>query len=188
MRLREHQVTLQGERIFLRPMTEDDWDIVAKWETDPEIIHWADTSRVTSCTVEEVRKIFCKVSRHAYCFIIEMEGKPIGDGWLQEMNLARVLRRYRGRDCRRIDLVIGEKELWGRGLGADTIRTLTRFAFERENADMVFAIIGDYNERSQSAFMKSGYSLVMKLEEPRPSRARLSYVFAIDKSAFVSSL
>jgi RimJ/RimL family protein N-acetyltransferase len=186
MRLREHQVTLQGERVFLRPMTEEDWGTVAKWETDPEIIHWADTSRVTSRTVEEVQKIFRKVSENAYCFIIELEGKPIGDGWLQGMNLTKVLRRYPGRDCRRIDLAIGEKELWGRGLGADTIRTLTRFAFEREEADMVFAIIGDYNERSQSAFMKSGYSLVMKIEEPPPSRAKLSYVFAIDKSAFVS--
>jgi ribosomal-protein-alanine N-acetyltransferase len=185
MRLRKHQVTLQGERVLLRPMTEDDWETVARWETDPEIIHWADTGLITSRTLEEVQKIFCRVSRHAYCFIIELDGKPIGDGWLQEMNLARVLHRYPGRDCRRIDLAIGEKELWGRGLGADTIRTLTRFAFEREKADMVFAIIGDYNERSQSAFMKSGYSLVMKLEEPPSGRARLSYVFAIDKSAFV---
>jgi RimJ/RimL family protein N-acetyltransferase len=187
MKLREHQVTLQGERVLLRPMTEDDWETEAMWETDPEIIHWADTGLATSRTLEEVKKIFCKVSQHAYCFIIELDGKPIGDGWLQEMNLARVLRRYPGRDCRRIDLVIGEKELWGRGLGADTIRTLTRFAFEREKADIVFAVIGDYNERSQSAFMKSGYSLVMKLEEPS-GRARLSYVFAVDRSAFIFSL
>jgi aminoglycoside 6'-N-acetyltransferase len=184
MRLREHKVTLQGERVNLRPMTEDDWEVVGKWETDPEIIHWADTSRVESRTLEEVQKIFRKVSQHAFCFIIELEGKPIGDGWLQEMNLKKIIRAYPGRVCRRIDLVIGEKELWGRGLGADTIRTLTRFAFEQEKADMVFAIIGDYNERSQSAFIKSGYSLVMKLEEPPPSRAKLSYVFAIDKSSF----
>jgi aminoglycoside 6'-N-acetyltransferase len=185
VKLREHKVTLQGERVFLRPMTENDWPVVAKWETDPEIIRWADTSRVSSRTEEEVWQFFCKVSQHAYCFIIELEGKPIGDGWLQEMNLKKILDRYTGQDCRRIDLVIGEKELWGRGLGADTIRTLTRFAFEQEKADIVFAVIGDYNERSQSAFIKSGYSLVMKLVEPPPSQAKLSYIFAIDKSAFV---
>jgi hypothetical protein len=33
---------------------------------------------------------------------------------------------------RRIDLMIGEKRLWGRGLGTDTIRTLTRFGLEEE--------------------------------------------------------
>jgi aminoglycoside 6'-N-acetyltransferase len=184
MRLREHKVTLRGERVCLRPMREDDWEVVAKWETDPEIIRWADTSRVESRTVEEVQEIFRKVSQHAHCFIIELDGKPIGDGWLQEMNLEPILQKYPERDCRRIDLVIGEKELWGRGLGADVIRTLTKFALEQEKADMVFAVIGDYNERSQSAFMKAGYSLVLKLEEPPPSRAKLSYAFAIDKSAF----
>jgi RimJ/RimL family protein N-acetyltransferase len=152
---------------------------------NPGIIHWADTSHVESRTLEEVQQIFRKVSQHAFCFIIELDGKPIGDGWLQEMNLKQILQKYPKLDCRRIDLVIGENELWGRGLGADTIRILTRFAFEQEKADMVFAVIGDYNERSQSAFIKSGYSLVMKLEEPPPSRANLSYVFAIGKSAFV---
>jgi aminoglycoside 6'-N-acetyltransferase len=186
MKLREHKVTLRGERVFLRPMTEDDWAIIVKWETDPEVIRWADTSRVASRAEEEVKRIFRTVSQHAYCFIIELDKKPIGDGWLQEMNLEPILQEYPKQDCRRIDLAIGEKKLWGRGLGADIIRALTHFAFEQEKADMVFAIIGDYNERSQSAFMKSGYSLVMKLEEPPPSQARLSYVFAIEKSAFVS--
>lgn len=115
MRLREHKVTLRGERVSLRPMTEGDWAVVTRWETDPEIIHWADTGIVTSRTEEEVRKTFRKVSQHSFCFIIELEEKPIGDGWLQEMNLRRVLRQYPGRDCRRIDLVIGEKDLWDAG-------------------------------------------------------------------------
>lgn len=184
MRLREHRVTLRGERVVLRPMTEEDWAIVAKWETDPEIIHWADTGIDTTLTPEQVRQIFRTVSQHAFCFIIELDGKPIGDGWLQEMNLEKILQAYPGLDCRRIDLVIGEKELWGRALGGDIIRILTRFAFRKEKADMVFGVIGDYNERSQSAFIKAGYSLAMKLEEPLPARARLSYVFAIDKAAF----
>jgi len=96
-------------------MTEGDWAVVREWETDPEIIHWADTGIVASRTVEEVRQIFRTVSQHAFCFIVEFDGRPIGDGWLQEMNLEKILRSYPGLDCRRIDLVIGEKDLWGRG-------------------------------------------------------------------------
>ena len=187
MKLREHQVMLRSDRVVLRPMTEGDWAIVAKWETDPEIIHWADTGIVTSRTVAEVRQIFRVVSQRALCFIVELDGKPIGDGWLQEMNLEKLLKAYPGLDCRRIDLVIGEKDLWGRGLGVDIIRTLARFAFEQEKADMVFGITGDYNEQSQGAFMKAGFSLVMKLEEPPPGRAKLSYVFAVVRSAFNTS-
>ncbi|MBN1160771.1 MAG: GNAT family N-acetyltransferase [Dehalococcoidales bacterium] len=180
MKLREHTFKLKGDRVFLRPMTENDWAIVTKWETDPEILYWADTEPIESRTLEEVQTIFRTVSQYAYCFIIEFNNKPVGDCWLQEMNLERILKEYPGKDCRRIDLVIGEKGLWGRGIGTDVIRVLTRFAFGHEKADMVFGISGDYNKRSQRAFKKSGYRSVMKLKESPPSKARYSYVLAIE--------
>ncbi len=184
LKLREHKHTLKGERVSLRPMTENDWPIVAKWETDPEVLYWADVEPTISRSLKEVQAIFRSVSQHAYCFVIEFEGKPIGDCWLQEMNLKRILKKFPGKDCRRVDLVIGEKGLWGKGLGTDVIRTLTGFAFQHEKADMVFGIIGDYNERSRRAFEKAGYKLVKKMKEKPPSRAKLSYILAIDKSAF----
>ncbi|MHB8104584.1 MAG: GNAT family N-acetyltransferase [Dehalococcoidales bacterium] len=186
LKLREHNYSLKGERITLRPLTENDWATVAKWETDPEVLYWADFEPVEKRTLEEVQAIFRGVSQHAYCFVMEFAGKPIGDCWLQEMNLERILKEYSGKDCRRVDLVIGEKGLWGKGLGTDVIRTLTKFAFKHEKTDMVFGVTGDYNERSQRAFKKAGYKLVMKLEEKQPSRAKQSYVLAIDKSAFES--
>jgi hypothetical protein len=33
MGLKTHSFTLKGERIVLRPMTENDWPLVEKWET-----------------------------------------------------------------------------------------------------------------------------------------------------------
>jgi hypothetical protein len=35
MKLRKHDVTLIGSRITLRPLTEDDWDILLAWCSDP---------------------------------------------------------------------------------------------------------------------------------------------------------
>src|SRR5262245_33981267 len=70
---------------------------------------------------------------------------PIGECWLQEMNLERILRQHPGRNCRRIDLMIGEKDYRGRGLGTEMIGLLTALAFE-QGADMVFGCdIADYN-------------------------------------------
>lgn len=34
--LRAHHVTLQGERDALRPMTENDWDVLARWGFEDE--------------------------------------------------------------------------------------------------------------------------------------------------------
>lgn len=31
MRIREHDVTLRGDKVVLRPMTEDDWDLLLRY-------------------------------------------------------------------------------------------------------------------------------------------------------------
>jgi aminoglycoside 6'-N-acetyltransferase len=184
LKLRGHAVKLKGERVFLRPMTEDDWPLVVKWETDPEVLYWADTGNITTRNLEEVQAIFRTVSQQAYCFIIEHAGRPVGDGWLQKMNLPVILEKYPGKDCRRIDLVIGEKGWWGKGLGTDVIRTLTRFALEQEKADMVFGLPGDYNARSMRAFEKAGYTKVMQLPEPPGGKAKSVEVLAVSRADF----
>jgi hypothetical protein len=36
--LRPHAVTLRGERVVLRPMTEGDWGVLLRWNNDPEVL------------------------------------------------------------------------------------------------------------------------------------------------------
>lgn len=90
--------------------------------------------------------------------MIELESRPIGEGWLQEMNLPEVLAKLPGRDVRRIDLCIGEPELWGRGLGSEAVDALVRFGFEQQRADALFACsVSDSNPRSRRVFEKNGF-------------------------------
>ncbi|HEX9896863.1 MAG TPA: GNAT family N-acetyltransferase [Dehalococcoidales bacterium] len=180
MELKEHSYTLRGEKVVLRPMTEDDWQVLARWETDPEVIYWADSDPKETRTLEEVQYIFRTVSQNAYCFVVEVEGTPIGSCWLQRMNMEEILEKYSGQDCWRIDLAF-EKDSWGRGYGTDTIRTLTQFAFEHEKADIVFGGVSDYNEHSQRTFIRAGYKLILKLEDPPGSKAQYTYWYAISR-------
>lgn len=142
-------------------MTEGDWDVLGKWNSDPDVLFFAEGDDVKSRSLEETREIYRGVSRHAYTFIAELDGRPIGEGWLQEMNLQNILSRYpREIDMRRIDLTIGAKDLWGRGWGTRMIRLLTRFGFETCGADAIFACgIGRRNPRSRRAFEANGYVL-----------------------------
>jgi RimJ/RimL family protein N-acetyltransferase len=112
MELKEHSYTLQGEKVVLRPMTEGDWQVIARWETDPEVIYWTDADPKETRTLEEVQHIFRTVSQNAYCFVIEVEGTPVGDCWLQHMNLQEILAKYPSQDCWRIDLAF-KKDSWG---------------------------------------------------------------------------
>jgi aminoglycoside 6'-N-acetyltransferase len=176
MKLREHDIVLRGEKVVLRPMTEGDWDTLLKWNSDPEVLYFSEDDDVTSYSLEDIQGIYRGVSQSAFCFIIELDGRPIGECWLQRMNLKRILDKYPGRDCRRIDLMIGEKDLWGRGLGTDVIQTLTRFGFEKEGADLIFGCgIADYNPRSRRAFEKVGYELDAEIELPAGRKARYEY-------------
>jgi len=55
-------------------------------------------------------KGYIGISKNAFCFIIEVDGKPVRECWLQRMNLKRILEKYPRLDCRRIDLIIGKKQ------------------------------------------------------------------------------
>lgn len=185
IRIREHSIFLEGERVNLRPLTEGDWDILIRWNTDPEILFYAEGDDISSYDLQTIQKIYRGVSQKAYCFIIEVDGKAIGEGWLQEMNIDRILKAFPGRDCRRIDLMIGEKNLWGGGLGSDTIRTLTKFGFDIENADIIFGLVGDHNPRSIRAFQKAGYEIINKTKNPLDKKAEYSYDLALEREKYL---
>ena len=88
-------------------MTEEDWKILLKWNSDPEVLYYSEGDNVTAYTLEQVQRIYCGISQNAFCFIIEVDGEHVGECWLQRMNLKRILEKYPRLDCRRIDLMIG---------------------------------------------------------------------------------
>lgn len=188
MRLKEHHITLSGERVTLRPMTENDWDELLKWNSDPEVLYYTEDGNVPSYSLEEVQNIYRSTSQNAYCFIIELEHQPIGECWLQRMNIPRLLEKYAGKDCRRIDLAIGEKEFWGRGLGTEVIRTLTKFGFEKEGADMILGLVNDFNRRSIGAFKRAGYEVGAKVESSPPAKSQFDYDLVIRKEQYWQKL
>ncbi|MDR2589700.1 MAG: hypothetical protein LBC71_01745 [Oscillospiraceae bacterium] len=53
---------------------------------------------------------------------IILEGIPIGECWLQKMNIGEITREYRNNDIRRIDISIGEKDYWNKGFGTKIMK------------------------------------------------------------------
>lgn len=184
-KLREHKTILIGKRITLRPMTENDWDVIHKWDTDPVVLYFLEEAYVSSFTLEESQDILRGVSQHAFNFIVEYAEKRIGYCWLQRMNIENILKCFPDQDCRRIDLAIGEKELWGQGLGTEIIRLLTEFGFNQENAAVIFGCcIGDYNIRSRRAFEKNGYTIYQEIPQAEGAKARVRYDLVLRREAY----
>ena len=188
--LKRHDVVLrgktpQGTHITLRPLTENDWDTLARWNSDPEVLYYAEGDHVTARTLEDVQQIYRSVSHNAFCFIIEADGTPVGECWLQKMNLDRITQTHPDLDCRRIDIMIGEKLYCGQGIGSKAIYLLTEFAFMKENADVIFGCgIADYNIRSLRAFQKVGYETVSKIIQVPGRKANCIYDLALSKEKF----
>src|SRR5437773_10285833 len=98
-------------------MTEDDWPLLYAWNNDPEVLYYSEGGDVTSRSLEDVQRIYRTISQAAFCFVMEVDGRPIGECWLQEMNLQSISNQFPGRDLRRIDLAIADAALWGHGYG-----------------------------------------------------------------------
>jgi len=161
-----HDVTLWGGAVTLRPMTEGDWDVLLTWNNDPIVMELADANPFEETALEDLQTIYRWISTHAFCFIMEVAEKPIGECWLQRMNLQRIVAQFPDQDLRRIDLMIGEKELWGRGYGTEAIGLLVDFGFRQQEADAIFAPVAAENRRSQRAFQKNGFTCHARFQEP----------------------
>jgi RimJ/RimL family protein N-acetyltransferase len=186
--LRWHSVSIFGNGVVLRPMTEDDWTLLAAWNSDPEVLWFSEGDDVESYSLEDVQDIYRTTSKTAHCFIIEVDEEPIGECWLQNMNLPRYVGKFPGKDCRRIDLMIGEKSYWGRGYGTEAIACLTAFGFDREQADLIFGCgIAEYNPRSLRAFQRNGYRIHAKTARPAGSKAQFEIDVVLTKNEYVEA-
>jgi len=162
-----HDVVLGDDKLRLRPIRETDWGLIYKWCNDPEVLYYSDSPTAKGHDLDGIKNsVFQAGSRSRFCFVMEAYGEVIGECWLQKMNLERILKEHATKDCRRIDLSIGEKQYWGKGNGTRAIAMLTDFGFSIEKADLIFGIVGDYNLRSQRAFQKNGYQLHVKIPQP----------------------
>ncbi len=169
--IRVHNVTIQGGNgkfnITLRPLTDAYLPLLSKWYSDPEVLYWTEFEEVEPYTPEIVEKMYQAVSQKALCFAVEANGNTIGDCWLQEMNLPEVIAMYpAGTDIRRIDMAIGEKDYWGKGIGSIFVKMLIDYAFRVQKVDVLHCLCADYNLRSRRMWQKYGFTCVLKEKIP----------------------
>jgi len=158
--LRVHQVQLTTPRLRLRPMSEQDWPTLLRWNQDPGVLLYWNDGDTAPWTLEDLQRIYRRISQDAHMFVVEEAGRPIGECWLQRMNLDQVIRALPGRRLFRIDLSIGEPGRWGQGFGTEVVRALSEFGFRSEGADAIFAChVATTNPASRRAFEKVGFVL-----------------------------
>jgi RimJ/RimL family protein N-acetyltransferase len=89
-------------------------------------------------------------------------------------------------DVRRIDMCIGEKEYWNRGIGTQFIGMLVDFAFTREHVDVLHCFCEDYNIRSRRMWEKHNFTLVLTETLPQPQKGRYQYHYRLTQQEYLN--
>ena len=169
-----HDIHLTGKRVHLRPFAEADFDAVVRWWDDAEVMDGAEGKENPRYSRAEIEDIYRSTAEkwEALLFIIEAEGRMIGETWLQRMNLDRG-KTQPPDNAWRIDIMVGEKDCWGKGYGREAVRLLLRHAFEHLGADRVAAMgVFEFNERSLRMFRACGLREVRRVPDLVERRGR----------------
>lgn len=156
---------LRGERIWLRPPQMPDAQHVFHWERDDEVWRY-DPYRPYSQTMKDFLPTFernyVRGNGRQYWFIIEDElHTPIGT--ITYFNI----------DSRagqaEVGLGIGDKTRWGKGYGAEAIRTLVQYLFRPAGFARLYAETALANAPARKAFARAGFTEVGQIFDPRSS-------------------
>lgn len=115
---------LTDGELRLRPPLREEAALYAQWWSDPEVA-FAFCSEPRSA--EEIAGAFPELEAEARSighwidFVIELDGTPVGSIWLSRWDLEE--------RTAELNLLIGEPELRGQGIGRRAIRLVCRWAF-----------------------------------------------------------
>jgi RimJ/RimL family protein N-acetyltransferase len=136
------QGSLIGRRIYLRPFSKNDLSYIQKWSNDPEIRRL--TGEVTPMSQAEAEKFYkeLRVDKDRVWFVIVLKR---GNRVIGEAGLLRMFRPWR---CTDMSIIVGEKDVWGKGYGTEAGRLLLDYAFGRLGFHRVSVGVVGFNERA----------------------------------------
>lgn len=145
---------MNSHKTTLRPLTEADVPLLARWFFDPEVVHWLQLSEDPPQlrSLEAVRERFVRMRDDPSVRVWRIDtadGKPIGQ--IELVNIHRLQKRAEMHVC------IGEKNFQNGGYGTDAIRQFLRLAFDELNLRRIYATPDEDNVRAIKCFEKCGF-------------------------------
>ena len=139
------------ENVSLRPLETGDIETLFAWDTDIELSvlgGWVRQQSSTAFARLWERRI-TEPKDDMDWFGITYEGRLAG--YIQLALIDHVERRAA------VGIVVGEKALWGKGIGSGALRLLCDYAFAVRNLERVYAEVYTFNPRSMRLFERVGF-------------------------------
>jgi RimJ/RimL family protein N-acetyltransferase len=144
---------LRGERVTLRALTRDDLPTLCRFNNDIEVELAGGGDPPMPQTLDRLQADYdreaAKGGRDDAYFAIEYDGRFVGHCGLHSFNPT-------ARTCE-LGIGIGEKELWGQGLGREAVALLVDYAFTHRNLQKVWLRVHGVNARAIRAYQAAGF-------------------------------
>jgi RimJ/RimL family protein N-acetyltransferase len=149
------QPIVRGEHVYLRAAERTDVPTFVRWFNDAETTSFLSMRAPMSQAMEETwfARMVEAQGKDEYLFVICQlsDGQPIGNCGLFRVD------QVNGNAG--IGITIGEKELWGKGLGTDAMLALLDFGFGQLRLERLWLEVYDFNARGRRSYEKCGFVL-----------------------------
>ncbi len=154
---------MKGNRIYLKLLSPDDiTQNYVSWMQDEKVVQFLE-SRWKVYTLENLKEYvkLMNESTEDYFLGIFLKEKEehIGNIKIGEINQ---LHRFGD-----VGLIIGNKDVWGKGYGTETIELVTLYGFDELNLNKLKAGMYANNIGSYKAFIKAGYMEIGRFKNHR---------------------
>ncbi|MBO8126413.1 MAG: GNAT family N-acetyltransferase [Firmicutes bacterium] len=152
---------IEGERVYLAELREEDLPKILSWNLDEELNQYIDSDLPTS--PEECRKWYqaLQSDRYAQSFGIYLyeTNELIG-----EIELINITWRNGHAELR---IRIGEKQYWNQGLGTEAVRIFLGYVYHQLKLERVYLRVYETNKRAIRCYRKAGFKFEGKLTKSR---------------------
>lgn len=169
---------INGRNIFLRKLNISDVNKdYLKWLNDPQVNRFLE-SRFEKWSLRKLKNYVKSVNKNkAYLFlaiISKDNNRHVGNIKIGSVNQYHKFGE--------IGIIIGEKQVWGKGLGREAIELATRYAFKKLKLNKLIAGIYANNAASYKAFIKAGYREAGRLKKHRFFKGRYVDEISVEKN------
>ena len=150
---------IQGKLVRLRPPAPEDSVLTITWFEDMEVTRFLQLKNPPSLEAE--KEWLDKMGRdpNQLLWLVEHEGRAAGLTGIHEINWKE--------GWGTTGTVIGDKTLWGKGLGRELMQLRTRYAFTQTPLRKLKSAYADGNEASGLAQGAAGYVVIGRYKADR---------------------
>jgi RimJ/RimL family protein N-acetyltransferase len=146
---------IRGRHVYLRAAERSDIPAFVRWLNDRDTASFLSLRAPLSVPLEEkwFERMLEDQGKGGYHFVICRleEDRPIGTIGLFALDLVD--------GSAGMGITIGDKSLWGKGLGTDALLALLDFGFGELRLERIWLDVFDFNPRARRSYEKCGFVL-----------------------------